>query len=241
LRNEAPEKDKVLLSLVDRLKSSEARHSAQAEAHEAEIQELKRKVVEATEKFEVEVVKHEICEIERSRAQKNAHELRAAKEKCCEISLECANNLKNNFARVGAYSYEQKFIRENPNEIIQWINGEVEAFEEVLIDRGDFCAFAGARGATSILEKVGCDHTKVVAQLDFAFSVDDIRNPSAEATTLGGKFYSKVWLKGGREIVDEAIKRNEKESHDASEEAKRAEEAVEQARLIGIHFFNSFS
>jgi hypothetical protein len=61
------------------LKSSEARLSAQAEAHEAEVQELKRKVVEATENFEVEVVKHEICEIERSRVQKNVNELRAAK------------------------------------------------------------------------------------------------------------------------------------------------------------------
>ena len=107
---------------------------------------------------------------------------------------------------------------------------------EVLSDRGDFCAFAGARGATSILEKVGCDHAKAVAQPGFAFSADDIRNPSAEATTLGGKFYSKVWLKGGREIAEEAIKRNEKESHDASEEAKKAEEAVERARLIGTHF-----
>ena len=39
---------------------------------------------------------------------------------------------------------------------------------------------------------------------------------------------------GGREIVDEAIKKNEKESHDALEEAKRVEEAAERARLIGI-------
>jgi hypothetical protein len=60
------------------------------------------------------------------------------------------------------------------------------------------------------LEKAGCNHVKAVAQPDFAFSVDDIRNPSAEATTLGGKFYSEVWLKGGREIANEAIKRNEK-------------------------------
>jgi hypothetical protein len=56
----------------------------------------------------------------------------------------------------------------------------------------------------------------------------------------GGKFYSKVWLKGGREITDEAIKRNEKESHDASKEAKRAEEATEWARLIGMHFLTHF-
>jgi hypothetical protein len=221
---------------VERLKSSEARLSAQAEAHEAEVQELKRKVAEATKNFEVEAVKREICEIERSRVQKNVDELRAAKEKCYEISMECPKNLKNSFSKVGAYFSEHKFIRGNPDEVIHWINGEVEAFKEVLSDRGDFCAFVGARGATSILEKAGCDHAKAVVQPDFAFSADDITNPSAEATTLGGKFYSEVWLKGGREIADEGIERNEKESHDALEEAKRAEEAAERARLLGMHF-----
>ena len=88
----------------------------------------------------------------------------------------------------------------------------------------------------SILEKVGCDHAKVVAQPEFSFSANDIKNPSAKATTLGGKFYSEVWLKGGREIADEAVRKNEKESHDALEEAKRAKEADERVRLIGISF-----
>ena len=73
----------------------------------------------------------------------------------------------------------------------------------------------------SILEKAGCDHAKAVVQPYFAFSANDVKNPSAEATTLGGKFYSEVWLKGGREITDEAIRKNEKESHDALEEAKK--------------------
>ena len=40
-------------------------------------------------------------------------------------------------------------------------------------------------------------------------------------------------MKGGHEIADEAIRKNEKESHDAQEETKRAEEAAECARLIG--------
>jgi hypothetical protein len=113
---------------VEILKSSEARLSAQAEAHEAEVQELKRKVAKATENFEVEVLKREICEIERSRAQKNVDELCATKEKCYEISMECAKNLMNSFSKVGAYSSEQKFIRGNPDEVIQWINSEFEAF-----------------------------------------------------------------------------------------------------------------
>ena len=190
----------------------------------------------------MELTKHEIYEIERSRAQRNVDELRAAKEKCYDVAMECAKNLKNNFSKVGAFSSEQKFIRGDPDGVIQWINSEAEAFEEILSDRGDFCAFAGARGVVSILEKVGCDHaktvitTKTVVQPDFAFSADDVRNPSAEATTLGGKFYSEVWLKGGREIANEAIRKNEKESHDALEEAKRVEEATKRARLIGISF-----
>jgi hypothetical protein len=164
LRNEALAKDKILLSLVERLKSSEAKMSAQTEAHKAEVQVPKRKLAKATENFDVEVVKHEICEIERSRAQKNVDELRAGKEKCYEISLECAKNLKNSFAKVGAFSSEQKFIRGDSNRVIQWISGDAEAFKEILSDRGDFCAFAGARGAVSILEIVGCDHPKAVVQ-----------------------------------------------------------------------------
>jgi hypothetical protein len=41
-------------------------------------------------------------------------------------------------------------------------------------------------------------------------------------------------LKGDREIADEAIRKNEKGSHSALEEARKAEEVVEHERLIGI-------
>jgi predicted RNase H-like nuclease (RuvC/YqgF family) len=132
LRNEALEKDRILLSIVEKLKSSEASLAAQAEAHKDEVDELKKKVAEAAENFEVEAVKHEICEIERSRAQKNSDELRALKEKCYEISLDCAKKLKDNFTRVEAYSSEQKFICGDPDGVVQWISEEVEAFDEIL-------------------------------------------------------------------------------------------------------------
>ena len=89
LRNEALEKDKILLSLVDRLKASEPRLDAQTEAHKVEIENLKKQLAETSEKFEVAMVKHEISEIEKSRAQKNAEELRNSKEKCYAISLAC--------------------------------------------------------------------------------------------------------------------------------------------------------
>jgi hypothetical protein len=78
------------------------------------------------------------------------------------------------------------------------------------------------------------EHVKAATQTKTVFSVDNTKDPSAEATMMGEKFYSNVWMKGGRKIADEAIKKNEKESHDAREEAKRAEEAAERARRIGI-------
>jgi hypothetical protein len=42
-------------------------------------------------------------------------------------------------------------------------------------------------------------------------------------------------MNGGREMEDEAIKRNEEESHLASEEARKAEEAADRERRIGMH------
>jgi hypothetical protein len=83
------------------------------------------------------------------------------------------------------------------------------------------------------LEKTGYEHVKAVAQAEAIFSVDDTKDPLAEASWLGGKYYSDVWMKGGSEMADEAIKKNEKESHDAREEAKQAEEATERAMIIG--------
>jgi hypothetical protein len=53
---------------------------------------------------------------------------------------------------------------------------------------------------------------------------------------VGEKFYSDVWVNGGRELANKIIKKNEKDTHDAREEARRAEEADEHERRIGIVF-----
>jgi hypothetical protein len=82
------------------------------------------------------------------------------------------------------------------------------------------------------LEKTGCERVKDAAQAEVIFSIDDTKEPSAEATLMGGKFYSDVWMKGGREIADEAIKKNEKESHDAQVTAKETDEAAKRALII---------
>jgi hypothetical protein len=43
-------------------------------------------------------------------------------------------------------------------------------------------------------------------------------------------------VNSGRELANEIIKKNEKDTHDARKEARRAEEAAERERRIGIVF-----
>jgi hypothetical protein len=124
--------------------------------------------------------------------------------------LDCVKKIKASFAKVGAYSTKENFIRGGPEGVVEWINGEVETFEESLSDHGDVCVFFGVWGMSAILEKAGCDHIKTMAQTEAAFSIDDTKDPSAEATMMGGKFYNDVWVNGGREMAHEIIKKSEK-------------------------------
>jgi Ribonuclease G/E len=234
LRNEASEKYKILLSLVDKVKEDEANFKAQAEIQKNEIEDLRKQLAKAKEKCAIAEADREASEYWKKYLEKTVEELRASKEKCFEKSLGCVEKIKASFANVGAYSNEDKFIRGDPEGVIEWISGEAEAFEEILSDRGDVCAFSGARGISAILEKVGCDHVKTLAQAEAAFSVDDTKDPSAEASLVGRKFYTDVWANSGREIAHEIMKKSEKDIHKARVQAKQAEEATERERRIGI-------
>jgi hypothetical protein len=149
-------------------------------------------------------------------------------------SIECVRKIKTSFAKVGAYSSEDNFIRGDPEGPIEWISGEAEAFEEVLSGRGDVCAFSGARGIAAVLEKIGCDHVKSLAQTEAALSVEDTKDPSAEASLVGRKFFTDIWENGGRGMAHEIIKKSKKDTHDAREATKAAEKVAELERRIGI-------
>jgi hypothetical protein len=151
--------------------------------------------------------------------------------------------IKTSFANVGTYSTEENFIRGDPEGVIEWISGEAESFEEILSDRGDVCAFSGARGISAILENAGCDHIKTMAQAEAAFSADVTKDPSAEATLMGGKFYNDVSVNGGREMAQEIMKKSEKDIHElppppepfdplADPETKEALEIINMAESI---------
>jgi hypothetical protein len=133
LRNEVVEKDKIMLSLVDKVKQDEGKSNTQSEAHKAEVEDLRKKLAEANENFELAKVKQKISEWPNTKLEKNVEELSESKERCFEKSLDCVRKLKTSFAKVGAYSSEENFIRGDPESVIDWISGEAEA-----------CAFVGA-------------------------------------------------------------------------------------------------
>jgi hypothetical protein len=75
LRNEALEKDKILISLVSKVKEDEAKYDAQAEAHKAEVEYLRKKLAEANENFALAKASEEISEWSKTRLEKNVEEL----------------------------------------------------------------------------------------------------------------------------------------------------------------------
>jgi hypothetical protein len=62
---------------------------------------------------------------------------------------------------------------------------------------------------------------KILAQAEAAFSVDDMKDPSAEASLIGGKFFTDIWENGGRGMAHDIIKKSEKETHDVEKQRKQ--------------------
>jgi hypothetical protein len=220
--------------LVNKIKEDEANSKVQAESQKNEIEDLRKQLAEVKVKCAVAEADRDASEYWKNYFEKTVAELCASKERCFEKYVECVKKMKTSFANVGAYSNEDNFIRGDPKVVIEWISGEAEAFEEILSDRGDVCAFSSVRGVAAVLEKAGCEHVKTLAQAEAAFSVDDTKDPSAEASLLGGKFFTDIWDNGGREMAHEIMKKSEKDIHDSREAAKKPEKAAELERRICI-------
>jgi hypothetical protein len=234
LRNEGLEKDKILNSLINKIKEDEATSKAQAEAQKCEIEDLRKQLAEAKLKCAIAEADRDDSDYWKNYWEKTVVELRSSKQKCYEKSIECVKKIKTTFANIGAYTSEDNFVLGDPEGSIEWISGKADTFEEILNGRGDVCAFSGARGVAAILDKAGCEHVKSLAQTEAALSVEDTKDPSAEASLVGGKFFTDIWENGGREMAHEIIKKSEKDTHDAREATKVAEKAAEIERWIGI-------
>jgi phage replication-related protein YjqB (UPF0714/DUF867 family) len=78
LRNEALEKDKILLTLVDKVKKDEAASKAQAEAQKCEIKGLQKQLARAKEERILEETKRELSAQLANHLEISVKELRAS-------------------------------------------------------------------------------------------------------------------------------------------------------------------
>jgi hypothetical protein len=83
------------------------------------------------------------------------------------------------------------------------------------------------------LERKGCDHVKFLAQSKATLSFEDIKDPSIEASLVGGKFVTDIWDNGGREMAQEIIRKSEKGIHDARKVAETAEKSADTEVQVG--------
>jgi hypothetical protein len=122
LRNEGLEKDGILISLVNKVKEDEANYNAQAEARKTEIEDLRRQLAEAKESCALAQANQEMSAYWKNKLEENVEELHESKERCFEKSLDCVKKLKASFAKVGAYSAEENFIRGDLESVVEWIS-----------------------------------------------------------------------------------------------------------------------
>jgi hypothetical protein len=85
------------------------------------------------------------------------------------------------------------------------IEGEVDALDEVIAGHGDFCALLASRGTDIAFMKAGCTHGNIVNRPNFSLSLADLDDIPGLARSIGNRFVTQIWAKGGRNLAsDEA-------------------------------------
>ena len=78
--------------------------------------------------------------------------------------------LKDVFHSIGASSDKFTPSTENLPSTLEYIEGEVDALDEVIAGHADFCALLASRGTATAFLKAGCTHGKIVNRPNFSLS-----------------------------------------------------------------------
>jgi hypothetical protein len=106
---------------------------------------------------------------------------------------------------VGASSENFEPSVEDMPSTIEHIESEVEALDEVIAGHGDFYALLASRGTTVAFMKASCTHGKKVNRMNFSLSPADLVDIPSLAQSIGNRFITQIWTKGGRNLAgDEA-------------------------------------
>jgi hypothetical protein len=131
--------------------------------------------------------------------------LKELQEKCVNFSKQCLQRLKQVFNSVGASTVRFSPSVENLPETFEYIEGEVDALDEVIAGHADFYALLASRGTSVAFIKSGCVHGKIVNRPNFNLSPTDLIDIPSLARSIGNRFITQIWVKGGRKMAgDEA-------------------------------------
>jgi hypothetical protein len=172
---------------------------------QAEIARLNSELLLKSENFEQEKKNLDTklkAEVEKSpNLQKSLKELQ---DKWLSFGNRCVQGLKKVFNSVGASCKNFEPSVEDLPGTFEHIEGEVDALDEV-IGHSDFCALLASRGTTVAFMKTGCMHGKIVNRPNFSLSPADLTNIPSLARSIGNRFITQIWTKGGRDLAgDEA-------------------------------------
>jgi hypothetical protein len=99
-------------------------------------------------------------------------------------------------------SGEEKYSANDILKALEFVEKEINEFDEVMEGHRDFCALVAARGTTNIFAKAGCKHLRDINKPTFAISPADIENIPSEARSMGNRFITQIWAKGVRELAE---------------------------------------
>jgi hypothetical protein len=92
------------------------------------------------------------------------------------------------FSLVRAALEDAKHFANNIPKALEWIEKEVNNFDEVMVAHGDFCALVAARGTAAIFAKAGWSHLKSVNKPTFGISPANLDNIPGESRSVGNRF-----------------------------------------------------
>jgi chromosome segregation ATPase len=153
-------KDFVIQDLENKVKDHEAAlekkdfviHSMEGSLAEAqaEIDRLNNELLIKSEKIEQEKKNLETnlkTEIEKSSSLQKS--LKKLQDKCLDFGNRCVQRLKDVFHSIGASSDKFTPSVENLPSTFEYIEGEVDALDEVIAGHADFCALLASRGTAT--------------------------------------------------------------------------------------------
>jgi hypothetical protein len=169
---------------------------------QTEIARLNNKLLLKSESFEQEKKNFDTkLEAEVEKSSNLQKSLKKLQDKCLDFGNWCMQRLKQVFNSVAASSEKFEPSVEDLSSTFEHIEGEVDALDKVIAGHSDFCALLVSRDTVVAFMKTGCTHGKIVNRPNFSLSPADFTDIPSLARSIGNRFITQIWMKGGRDLA----------------------------------------